>query len=453
MRLRRTQHRHLYGFAGSLLVYGLVCFGDAPKPLTVFPSVFHFGDAMDILSQLSSHDRWQQFLAYKKDSGHLPRQEEQELTAFIEEKRYLPVVHRIVSGESFAPPRRSAISKMSSQKKRIVYTYSPDENWVLKFMTHLLLRKYDHLFSKNLYSFRAGKSVKDAVKYLTHAKGIRQMWSYKADISNYFNSIPVSKLLPMLETAMADEPDIFGFLSGLLTNPKVIDRGTLIEESDKGIMAGTPFSTFLANLYLSPLDDLFSSKNRIYARYSDDIILFSPTQDGLEQDISTLHNYLLQSGLSLNPTKECRTTPEEPWTFLGFSFQNGEIDIAPASIEKLKGKMRRKTRALMRWKSRKKKDGTQAARAFIKTFNRKLLESSLEHDLSWALWYFPTITTAKSLHVIDEYAQSCIRYLATGTHTKAAYNFHYEDMKNLGYVSLVNRYYAAMKAKPTNISE
>jgi hypothetical protein len=255
----------------------------------------------------------------------------------------------------------------------------------------------------------------------------------------------------MLETAMADEPDIFGFLSGLLTNPKVNDRGTLIDEPDKGIMAGTPFSTFLANLYLSPLDDLFSSVNRIYARYSDDIILFSPTQDGLEQDISTLHNYLLQSGLSLNPAKECRTAPEEPWTFLGFSFQNGEIDIAPASIEKLKGKMRRKTRALMRWKSRKKKDGAQATRAFIKTFNRKLLEPSLEHDLSWALWYFPTITTAASLHIIDEYAQNCIRYLATGTHTKAAYNFRYEDMKNLGYVSLVNRYYAAMKAKPTNI--
>lgn len=408
---------------------------------------------MDILSQLSSHNCWQLFFTYKKDSGHLLPQEEKKLTAFIDEKRYLPVVQRIADGDPFSPPRRAAISKMSSQKKRIVYTYSSDENWVLKLMTHLLIRKYDHLFSSNLYSFREGRSVKDAVRVLTHTKGIRQMWSYKADISNYFNSIPVAKLLPMLETALADEPVLYRFLAELLTNPIVSDHGVLIKEPEKGIMAGTPFSTFLANLYLSPLDELFSSKNRIYARYSDDIILFSPTKDDLEQDILRLHDFLRLSGLSMNPAKECRTAPGEQWTFLGFSYQDGIIDIAPASIEKLKGKMRRKTRALMRWKSRKKKEGTQAARAFIKTFNRKLLESSFEHDLSWALWYFPTITTAASLHVIDEYAQSCIRYLATGKHTKSAYNFRYEDMKKLGYVSLVNRYYASMKGNPTNISE
>jgi hypothetical protein len=58
------------------------------------------------------------------------------------------------------------------------------------------------------------------------------------------------------------------------------------------------------------------------------------------------------------------------------------------------------------------------------------------------LWYFPTITTTESLQLIDRYAQQCIRTLATGKHTKAAYNFRYEDMKNLGYISLVNRYYS-----------
>ena len=62
--------------------------------------------------------------------------------------------------------------------------------------------------------------------------------------------------------------------------------------------------------------------------------------------------------------------------------------------------------------------------------------------MTWARWFFPLITTDRSLHEIDLYAQQCIRTLATGKHTKSAYNFRYEQMKELGYVSLVNRYYS-----------
>lgn len=395
---------------------------------------------MDILESLSDPGLWQEYYAYKKESGRLLNLEEQELTAFIREQRYLPVAERIRSGGTFPPPKKSAISKMNSAKKRIVYTYPPAENQVLKLMTYLLLRKYDHLFSPNLYSFRAGRTPKDAIRHLTRQPGLDRMWSYKADISDYFNSIPVERMLPILEAVLKDEPDLFRFLSSLLTNPLVSDNGKLVEER-KGIMAGTPVSTFLANLYLSGLDAHFAAENRIYARYSDDMILFSPTEADLQQQIAFLRQYLSDAGLSLNPGKESRTAPGEAWVFLGFSFQKGMIDIAPASVEKLKAKMRRKTRALARWRDRKNAPGENAAKAFIRAFNRKLFEAVPEHDLTWSRWYFPVITTADSLKVIDQYAQSCIRTLATGKHTKSAYNFRYEDMKKLGYVTLVGRYY------------
>ena len=396
---------------------------------------------MDILSQLSSYECWQRFYAYKKDSGHLSKRDEIALSSFIERKGFESVVQRILHGEGFAPPRRAAISKMSSQKKRIVYTYAPEENWVLKFLTHLLIRKYDHLFADNLYSFRSGRSVKDAIRDLRRVKNIDQMWAYKADISNYFNSIPVHKLLPVMEKTLVKEPVVLQFLSTLLTSPYVTEQGVLIEDPQKGIMAGTPFSTFLANLYLSDLDWHFADNNRIYSRYSDDMILFSSTKEELEQDIQFIHTHLESNGLTMNSDKETVTASGEMWTFLGFSFHRGVIDIAPASIQKVKAKMRRKMRALERWRDRGGHEGPHAARAFIKTFNRKLLEGGGEHDLSWALWYFPTINTTDSLQIIDHYAQQCIRILATGKHTKSAYSFRYEDMKSLGYLSLVNCYY------------
>lgn len=395
---------------------------------------------MDMLHMLSCPSVWQRFVEYKREGGHLSRKDMLALEQFVQECKYLPVAEHIQNGGAFAPPRKSEISKMSSGRKRIVYTYAEAENWVLKLLTHLLQRKYDHLFASNLYSFRPRKGVREAVTRLTHRANIRQMWSYKVDISNYFNSIPVERLLPLLRDTLRDEPGVYLFLESILRNPLVNDHGTLLPE-EKGIMAGTPISTFLANLYLAHMDHYFAAQGVLYARYSDDIILFAADEETLEMNIARIHQYLSGAGLTINPAKEARTAPGEMWTFLGICYHDGIVDVAPASVEKLKDKMRRKTRALVRWQARKGATGVHAAKAFVRVFNRKLFENPMEHELTWVRWYFPLINTTQSLKVIDEYSQSCIRYLATGKRTKAQYNFRYEEMKALGYVTLVNHYY------------
>ena len=157
---------------------------------------------MDLISSLSDSGLWQEYFEYKRAGGRLLNREEKELSAFIAQQKYLPVVEHIRNGGTFPPPKKSAISKMNSTKKRIVYTYPSAENQVLKLLTYLLLRQYDGCFSDNLYSFRAGRTPKDAIRRLTHHPKISRMWSYKVDISNYFNSIPVEKLLPMLAKAL-----------------------------------------------------------------------------------------------------------------------------------------------------------------------------------------------------------------------------------------------------------
>jgi hypothetical protein len=43
--------------------------------------------------------------------------------------------------------------------------------------------------------------------------------------------------------------------------------------------------------------------------------------------------------------------------------------------------------------------------------------------------------------VIDLYAQDLLRYLISDTHTKSRYNVRYEDLKAMGYRSLVHEYY------------
>ena len=394
---------------------------------------------MTILEALSVPEVWEAFFRYKSSlissAGELDA-----LRAFIDRRAWLPVCERIDRETPMPLPHRVVISKLHSAKKRVVYVYPEPENTVYKLLTWLLLRRYDGLFSPGLYSFRPGRTAKDAVRRLLAIPGIRGMYAYKADVSNYFNSIDLDRFLPRLREVLAEDPALCAFLSGLLSEPRVLDGAKALTEQ-KGIMAGTPQSSFYANLYLRDVDAAFHAMGVPYARYSDDIILFAPTEEAVRALAGDLRGRLEEKGLTVNPSKEAVYAPEEGWTFLGFRCAGDSIDIAPATLDKLKAKMRRKTRALSRWRDRTDHSGEQAARAFIRIFNRKLLEAPIDSELSWSRWFFPVINTAESLHEIDRYAQDCLRTLVSGKRTKARYNVRYEDLKALGYRSLVHAYY------------
>ena len=103
--------------------------------------------------------------------------------------------------------------------------------------------------------------------------------------------------------------------------------------------------------------------------------------------------------------------------------------------------MRRKTRALQRWRQRNELSGEKAALAFIRIFNSKLFECSENSDLTWNKWFFSVINTDTSLRIIDNFAQDCVRYLVSGKRTKSRFNVRYEDIRSLGLRSLVHEYY------------
>ena len=394
---------------------------------------------MSILELLSSPSQWERYYEYK--TGLVcTKESEKKLRLFIDGQEYLKVCEAIKCSRDFPLPKKSIISKIYSQKKRIVYTYPERENTVLKLLTYLILRKYDRLFSPNLFSFRPGKTAKDALHSLLKVPDIGCKYSYKVDVSNYFNSIPVERLIPKLKEAVGDDPELFDFLSRLLKEPCVLENGVRITEQ-KGIMAGTPIASFYANLYLADLDSLFFEAGIPYARYSDDIILFADTEDAVREHADRIRSFLRDNGLEVNPSKEEFRTPNEGFTFLGFFVKDDVVDVAPASVDKLKAKMRRKTRALARWRDRNGLEGELAAKAFIRIFNRKLFENPVSDELTWTYWFFPVITTSSSLKIIDRYAQDCVRYLISGKRTKARFNVRYEDMKAMGLRSLVHAFY------------
>lgn len=395
---------------------------------------------MSIFDKLSDEQTWNRFLTYKALCGNLSPDEELDLVSYVANKEYLPVVEK-VRHCTFPDPAKIMVGKMGSEKKRVVYCFPREENYLLKLMTFLLLREYEHEFAPNLFSFRVKHGVNKAVRRLKSNDVLPQMHTYKVDIHNYFNSIDIDLLFPKLDRILHDDPTILNFIKSLLTNPSVVLRDGSVIQEKKGIMAGIPISSFLANIFLSDMDWHFHENNTLYLRYSDDIIILQPNSSKLTSDVNWLKNHISSLNLEINPEKEQWTAPGDEWTFLGLKYHAGVFDISDISVKKICDKMRRKHRALIRWRHRKGVPPEKAAQKFVAIFNRKLYENRLNSDLTWTRWFFPIINTTTGLRCIDHYLQQCVRFIMTESHTNKIYRCSYAQNRSLGYRCLVNEYY------------
>ncbi len=394
---------------------------------------------MSVLDSLIDQNAWYSFLNYK-EQRNLTKKEYEELKQYIDEKKYLPISSKIVAGDySFSIPMKKKINKNASGQKRVVYSFSKEETIILK-MIHYLLGEYDFLFAPNCYSFRQKIGPKQAFWKVVHTT---LGYGYKVDIHNYFNSISVPKLLQMLKEKVDEK--CYLFFEKLLEDKRVLYQGEILEE-EKGVMAGTPISCFLSNLYLSELD--WKMIDVCYARYADDILLFLPTKQELLKKVEEIRSTFKDLNLEINEKKEYFIDKGEPFEFLGFFYSSCGINLSPHSKQKMKAKIRRKARALRRWMLRKNVPSEKAMKALNNIFNYKFFYERPGKELNWSIWYFPVLTVSSGLKEIDSYFQQQLRYLKTGRYSKTDKSkVPYQLLKSTGYRSLVHEYYEFTKEK------
>lgn len=378
---------------------------------------------------------WAEFRQYRASHGNMTEKELAKLDEYIDQKRYLPTAQNLV----FSLPEKKSINKSGSQKKRVIYTFPEDETWVLKLLTWLMY-KYDSVFHSNCYSFRQEHTAHTAINDVLQTEKLDDKWALKLDLHNYFNSMPSYKLADEFSKVITDDKPLLDFLIRFFTLDKALSTGTVITEN-RGAMAGVPLSAFCANLYLTDLDKHFENAAIPYFRYSDDILILADTKQQAIEYYDLVKEHIEKKGLTLNEEKFSLTPPHEPWEFLGFRYFNGSVDLSQASIRKMKAKIKRKAAAFYRRKNKKALDGDKAARAMIKTFERKFYGETEKHDFTWSRWYFPVLTTDKGLHELDRYLVENIRFIYTGRHYKGNYRISYEHIRSLGFRSLVNEYY------------
>lgn len=387
-----------------------------------------------LLDHCSKSHKWIDFHNFYSEKIHYKETELLLIESIIINKEYLKFtsayVISLLSNKVLEP---FFINKGGQSKKRIVFNLDAYSTIIIKFITYIL-RDYDQIFSKSLFSYRVSNPIGGVIKGISNTVDKSDFVAYKVDIQSYFISIDKTILLSKLEGIFPEDYDFLLFCKTIL-NLKVSK-----DNLRPGALPGLSISNFFANVYLMDLDAHFENTSTVYFRYADDIIIFDRI-DRINSEILSLKNILSNNKLVINSSKEVFYKEFVNLEFLGFKFGLNSIDISDAGFIKIKRRIKRFSNKLKSQIVKKQINNYEALSLLISSFNKKFY-SKVSGELCWTLWYFPSITTTNTLKMIDHYFQEECRSLITLKYKKSNIaKVPYATLSLYGYKPLVSAYY------------
>jgi hypothetical protein len=352
------------------------------------------------------------------------------------------IIDKLMSGEyEWSIPRRVEIAKHESKKKRVVYIYNIEDRYVLGVLYRAVSAFYRDDISKSCFSYKTGENTGHAIQYIKDNRGEELKFGVKVDIHAYFNSVSREKVVEMINELF--NGGLKKTIENLMLSDKVMWNGEEIKEW-KALIPGCAFGSFFANWCLKPCDEYFDNQNKVYARYSDDIIVLDKSKEDLQKDLDIIIGFLEQYGLTMNPEKYTWFEPGDDIEYLGLKLRgDGKIDISDHAKQKIKKQIHRWCRKGRVNIEKEHESFELVARRIIRQLNNKNLFCAINNDTTfgWAMYSFPRITTTESLKEIDLYTKDTLRAMKTGKHNKANYKaMTEEEFHKLGWISLVQMY-------------
>ena len=339
----------------------------------------------------------------------------------------------------FDLPLKKMIPKSLSDRKRTVFCFGGTQKIMLQAMS-FALHAYDQRFPDCVYSSILGKSFKEYVFRLRYDPTFSRMYAVKVDIKSYGASIDIDILVQKLRVFFEDDPVAFDFLRWLLERRTYCFEGRR-EEGDTSALPGIPVHSFFTNLYLLDMDQKVDPVSTAYCRYSDDILAFADGAAEAQELMALLRAETEGVKLRFNEKKTRIYPPHTRFDHMGICYEDGRIDLSDYSIYKLKRKQRIRTKRIRRQVEDGVISPVDGARRLVRLTDQTFFGRNNSRELCWSRWLFPMLTEHEGLHQLDLYNQRCLRYILTGKWSDAAYRVRYRDLKDLGYVSLVRKFY------------
>lgn len=205
--------------------------------------------------------------------------------------------------------------------------------------------KYEPEFSSNSYGFRPGFNAHQAVlqanKYLEEGKE----WIIEMDLEKFFDKVNHDKLMGLLAKRIEDKRTL-KLIRSYLTSGMM--EGGIVSQRIEGTPQGSPVSPLLSNIILHELDKELQARGHSFVRYADDCSIYVRSEKAANRILESITVFIEGNlKLKVNRTKTKISRPNQS-TLLGFTFGNRndrwEIRIAPKSVNRMKEKMKSKTK-------------------------------------------------------------------------------------------------------------
>lgn len=163
-----------------------------------------------------------------------------------------------------------------SGKKRTVFRLSSTDRFISRLLAQKLKNYMEPEFSCRSYAYQEGKSTLQAVQQAKEYIETGKHFTVEIDIENFFDAIPHSRLLNMLDEIITDKRVIrliYRYLKA-----RILQDNT-IEEKTCGLLQGNAMSPVLSNFYLNGLDSYIEKKYDSWIRFADNINVYTDSRE------------------------------------------------------------------------------------------------------------------------------------------------------------------------------
>ena len=201
----------------------------------------------------------------------------------------------------------------------------------------------DPQMSESSYGFRPNRSAHQALK----AGSAYVEQGYKVavdlDLEKFFDKVNHDILMSKLARRIKDKRVLYYIRQMLKAG--IMDNEGIKQKREQGTPQGGPLSPLLANVLLDDLDRELEKRGLHFCRYADDCIIFVRTMEAGERVLVSISRYI-EEELKLKVNQQ-KSKVDKVWNcvYLGYIIGvEGKLRIAPASVKKLKAKIRIITR-------------------------------------------------------------------------------------------------------------